>query len=99
MSIDDRPIRGKRFMELMLKYVVDCNWDALNIAEDQFPNKYAVLVAISFSAVIRMDYVSGPEIEGEICRVEVNQYTTKESLLDDFMTAMGFGSDTLTISS
>lgn len=91
--------KARYFVELMLKYVVDCNWDNLDLMSTQFPTKFAVLVGISFSVVIRMDYVPAPELDGEICRVEVNQFTTKESIVKDYMEALGFVDESLTISS
>jgi hypothetical protein len=78
----------------MLRYVVECNWGTVQQATSDPTTKYAVMVGISFSVVLRIDYVPGPELPGEICRVEISPADTQECLVTKFTEALGFAVET-----
>ena len=80
----------KKFVDLMLGYVIENNFDNLDLTNETLPDKYAVLIALSFSVVIKTEYMFESKVENEICRVKINKDTTKESLKKDFMSEMGF---------
>jgi hypothetical protein len=86
--------RARLFTEHMLRYVVDCNWGTVEQAMAEPGTKYAVMVGISFSVVLRIDYVPGPELTGEICRVEISPGDTQECLVSKFTQALGFALET-----
>lgn len=79
--------KAKKFTEIMLGYVVDNNWNNLDFDNPTLPEKYAVLIALSFSVIMKTEYVNRP-VDGEICRVAINKNTTKESLVADFLKEM-----------
>ena len=74
----------KRFCELMLTYIVDNNWNNVERLNPVLPERYAVLIGLSFSAVIKTEYTSQP-VPGEICRVPIYAETTRESLIKAFV--------------
>lgn len=76
-----------KFVDLMLDYVVENNFDKLDLMNETLPNKYAVLIALSFSVVIRTEYTDLP-VENEICRVKIDENTTKETLKADLLNAL-----------
>ena len=78
---------AKRFCETMLTYVVDNNWHSIDKDNSFLPEKYAVLIGLSFSAVIKTEYTSRP-VPGEICRVPIVPDTDKQSLIKAFMAEM-----------
>ena len=75
---------GKKFIELMLGYIIENSFDKLDLTNELLPNKYAVLIALSFSVVMRTEYTDLPA-ENEICRVKIDKNTTKESLKEDLL--------------
>ncbi len=82
--------RARLFAEHMLRYVVDCNWATVQQAISEPGTKYAVMIGISFSVVLRIDYVPAPEMTGEICRVEIGPGETQECLVKKLTEALGF---------
>jgi len=83
--------KARKFTELMLNYVIENNWSNLDFDNVTLPEKYAVLIGLSFSVVIKTEYVKST-VPGEICRVPINKNTTKESLISAFLFEMGFKS-------
>ena len=79
--------KTRKFCETMLTYVVDNNWNNVDRANSALPEKYAVLIALSFSVVIKTEYTPRP-IPGEICRVPIDEHTDKQSLLKAFLEEM-----------
>ncbi len=80
----DKKCAGRQFIDLMLGYIIENSFDKLDLTNDLLPNKYAVLVALSFSVVMRTEYTDMP-VENEICRVKIDENTTKESLKEDML--------------
>ena len=78
---------ARKFCEIMLTYVVDNNWNNVDVNNTVLPEKYAVLIGLSFSAVIKTEYTPRP-IPGEICRVPIDSKTDKQSLIKAFMAEM-----------
>ncbi len=87
--------KARLFVEHMLRYVVECNWGTVRAAMSEPGVKYAVMVGISFSVVLRIDYVPGPELTGEICRVEIDPGDTQECLVTKFTKALGFAAESI----
>ena len=76
--------KAKKFAKLMLDYVVENNFKNLDINNKNLPEKYAVMIGLSFSVVIMTEYTNLP-VENEICRVPIDENTTPDSLKADFM--------------